>query len=81
MIVKIKSEDELVKVAQEGIHNNLRYWTKLWNAHHGKDLRSRRQFWEEKADLFLEKLQVPEHKHSGDIKIEIDATENTKKKD
>lgn len=73
MKIKVSSEDELVKVAQEGIHilNNLRYWTKLWNAHHGRELRDRKQYWEEKADLFLEQLQVEEHRGQNQIKIEM----------
>lgn len=77
MKIKINSEEELVKVAQEAVHilNNLRHWTKLWNAHHGKDLRDRKQYWEEKADLFLEQLQVEEHRGQNQIKIEVNGSE------
>lgn len=74
MKLKISSEQELIDVATESVHilNNLRYWTKLWNAHHGAGLRERKQYWEERADLFLEKLQVKEHTMPNQIKIEID---------
>lgn len=77
MNIKINSEQELINVAQEGLHilNNLRHWTKLWNAHHGADLRERKQYWEEKADLFLEKLDVSKTSQSHEIKIEINGDE------
>ena len=57
MKIKVTSEEELVEVAKEALHilQNLRHWTKLWNAHHGSELRERKAYWEEKADLFLEK--------------------------
>lgn len=74
MKIKVNNEDELIKVAQEGLHilNNLRHWTKMWNAHFGSDFKERKKFWEEKADLFLEKLKVENHRNGNQIKIEID---------
>lgn len=74
MIVKIHSEQELIEVATEAIHllNNLRHTTKLWNESHGCELRSRKKYYEELSDKFLEKLKVTEHREAKQIKIELE---------
>lgn len=81
MKIKISNEEELVKVAQEAIHilANLRKFSDLWNIHHGSDLKERKMYWEVKADEFLKRLQVPEHRNLNELKIEINAKENTTK--
>ena len=74
MNIKISSEEELIEVAIEAIHllNNLRHVTKLWNESHGCELRSRKKYYEELCDKFLEKLKVTEHREAKQIKIEIE---------
>lgn len=74
MKVVVHSEQELIEVATEAIHllNNLRHVTKLWNESHGCELRSRKKYYEELSDKFLEKLKVTEHRQANQIKIEIE---------
>lgn len=73
MKVIIKNEEELVKVAAELIHvlANLRKFTKLWNETHGVELKSRKKYYEDKADQLIERLQVEDHRNPEQVKIEI----------
>lgn len=81
MKIKISSEQELISVCEEALHiiSNLRKFTKLWEQTHGVELKERKKYYETKADEFIERLQVPEHRQAGQIKIEVNAKENTKK--
>lgn len=74
MIIKINSEEELISVATEALHiiSNLRKFTKLWEETHGTVLKERKKYYERKADELIQKLQVAEHKHPEQIKIEVD---------
>lgn len=75
MKVKIESEEQLLEVAREALHvmNNLRYATKMWNMHYGSYWKEKKKYYEERADLFLEKLQVTEKTdHIKQMQIEIE---------
>lgn len=73
MNIKIDSEEELYEVCKEALHilSNLRHFTKKWSEIHGVELKQRKEYYENKADEFLEQLQVGNPRHSRDIKIEI----------
>lgn len=73
MKIKINSEQELIGVCEEALHiiANLRKFTKLWEQEHGIELKIKKKRYEQMADELIERLQVPEHRHSGQIKIEI----------
>lgn len=73
MKVKVKSEQELLKVAEEAIQviANLRKFTKLWEESYGVELKNRKKCWENLADNFIDRLQVIELKRHESIQIEI----------
>ena len=75
MVIKINSEEQLVKVATELIHviANLRKFTKLWEETHGVELKRNKKYYEQKADELIARLQVENHKHKYQVKIEVDA--------
>jgi hypothetical protein len=77
MEIKINSEQELIKVAEEAIRviSNLRKFTKLWEESYGVELKERKKRWEARADKFINELQAFELKTNECIKIEIN--ENT----
>lgn len=74
MRIKVDSEEELLKVAQEALHLlvNMRHYQKRWHTEFGAILKNRKKEWEDKADTFLERLQMEKSFKSGSIKIEID---------
>lgn len=76
MKIKITSEEELVKIAEDAIKiiANLRKFTKLWQETHGVELKNRKKYWEDIADKFTDKLQMPELKRNENIKIEVNET-------
>lgn len=75
MKVKIKNEEELVKVAEELIHilTNLRKYTKLWEESYGVVLKTKKKNFEKRADELIERIQAPEHTRRDEINIVIDA--------
>jgi hypothetical protein len=75
MKIKVSSEDELLNVASELIHvlANLRKFTLLWEETHGVELKARKKYFEQKADELISKLQVEDHKHPSQVKIEVNA--------
>lgn len=83
MIIKINSEEELISVAIELAHClcNLRKFTKLWEQDYGVELKARKKYWEKKADELIQRLQVTEHRNKEQLKIEVNAKENTKASD
>lgn len=82
MKIKIQSEEELLKVATEALHilANLRHFTKKWNETHGYELKRRKIFYEEKADELIQRLQIEEHRTESQVKIEVNANQNTAQK-
>lgn len=74
MVIKIKSEDELLALCTELLHvtSNMRKFQKLWEHNYGVELRQRKKYYEELADALLEKLNVTEHREAKQIKIEIE---------
>lgn len=72
---KIKDEEELLSLCRESVHilNNLRYTTEEWNEHFGHARRERKNYWEKRADDFLEKIDArcSRKAKTVDIKIEI----------
>jgi uncharacterized damage-inducible protein DinB len=83
MKVKLNSEQELLSVARELFHvlTNLRHWSSKWEQEHGSDPLAAKKKWERKADDLLAKYQVTKTHIKQEIKIEVDATEDTKKED
>lgn len=81
MKIKITSEQELVRVAEEAIKiiTNLRKFTILWQETHGVELKNRKKCWEDIADKFIKRLEMPDLKRGENIKIDVDANQNTKK--
>jgi hypothetical protein len=73
MKIKIQSEEELISVCEEALHiiSNLRKFTKLWEQEFGVELKTKKKRYEQMADELIERLQVPEHRQAGQIKIEI----------
>lgn len=73
MKITIHSEEELIQVTKELVHVlcNLRKFSKLWEQEYGVKLKERKKYYEAKADELIERLQVPEHRQVGQIKIEI----------
>lgn len=73
MIVKINSEEELIKVTAELIHvlANLRKFTVLWESHYGVALKQKKKYYEKRADELIEILETGSHKWAHQIKIEI----------
>ncbi|MBA3706361.1 MAG: hypothetical protein H0W84_10845 [Bacteroidetes bacterium] len=53
VILTDKSEADELKEAAE-IITKLRYNTKEWEEHYGADRRSRKKYWEIKADLWID---------------------------
>jgi len=74
MNIKISSEEELIKVATEALHilSNMRRFQKAWEQDFGVELKTRKKWFEKRADDFLAKLQVPDHSRIHEIKIEIE---------
>lgn len=81
MRVKLNSEEELVNMARELLHVmvNLRHWSTKWEQEYGSDLLAAKKKWERKSDDILAKYQVTKTNLKQEIKIEVDATENTEK--
>lgn len=77
MEIKINSEQELIKVAEEAIRviSNLRKFTRLWEESYGVELKEKKKNWENAADRFIEKLQMKDLTRNEHVKIEIN--ENT----
>lgn len=73
MKITVHSEEELLNLCKELLHItvNLRAATKLWEQHYGCALRNKKKYYEARADELIERLQVTDHKHSHDIKIDI----------
>lgn len=73
MRVTIKSEEELIEVAQEAIRIlvNLRHSSKAWEEDYGVEKKRSKKKWEEAADRFVSKLQTPDLTRNEHIKIEI----------
>jgi hypothetical protein len=73
MKILIQTEEELLQVTSELIHVlcNLRKFTKLWEQDFGVELKTKKKRYEQMADELIERLQVPEHRQAGQIKIEI----------
>lgn len=73
MKIKIQSEEELIKIAEQAIKviANLRKFTKLWEETHGVILKTRKKHWEEKADKFIQSLPMEELLRNEQINIEI----------
>lgn len=73
MKITITSEEELLKLAKEALHilSNLRHFTKKWNENHGVQLKQRKNYYEEKADELIERLQIEEHRRESQVKIEV----------
>jgi len=79
MKVVVKSEEELMELGSELLHIlvNLRFATKAWERDYGANLRGRKKYYELKADELIQKLQLTKSHHSYQIKIDINAEENT----
>lgn len=77
MQIKVTSEQQLIKTAEEAIKiiANLRKFTKLWEETHGVELKNRKKCWETIADKFIESLPVEELKRNESVKIEVNAKE------
>lgn len=73
MNIKIDSEQELIKIAQEAIRIivNLRHSTTRWEESYGVELKNKKKNWEKTADEFILKLQAPVQNPNKQIKIEI----------
>lgn len=81
MKIKIQSEEELLKIAEQAIKiiANLRKFTKLWEETHGVKLKERKKNWEATADRFIESLTMEELHRNEHIHIEINADTDTAK--
>jgi hypothetical protein len=77
MKVKIESEQELISVCEEALHiiANIRKFTKLWEQEFGVELKTKKKRYEQMADELIERLQVPEHRRVGQIKIEVNGSD------
>ncbi len=75
MRIKISTEAELIKLAEESIRilANLRKFTKLWDESHGVELKARKKYYEAQADELIERLQSSNLQMREGIKIEINA--------
>lgn len=73
MKIKIQSEEELIKIAEQAIKviANLRKFTKLWEETHGVILKTRKKHWEAKADDLIRSLPIEELHRNEQINIEI----------
>lgn len=73
MKIKIQSEEELIKIAEQAIKviANLRKFTKLWDESHGVELKARKKYYEAQADELIERLQSTNLQMREGIKIEI----------
>lgn len=85
MIVKVHSEEELLMIAKEALHIlvNLRHNSKAWERDYGAALKEAKKYWEGKADVFLNELQVKRSGRVNDVHITIkdnDATDLGKEK-
>jgi hypothetical protein len=74
MKIKIETDDELKKIAEELLHIlvNLRHSTKLWSEHYGAELSNKKKRWERVADEFLQKLEVERSTDKKEMQIEIE---------
>lgn len=79
MKIKIETQDELKKVAEELLHIlvNLRHSTKLWNQHYGAEFSNKKKRWEQAADNFLHKLEVEKSTDKKEMQIQINQPEQT----
>jgi hypothetical protein len=79
MKIKVSSEEELIKIAEESIRiiANLRKFTRLWDESHGVELKARKKYYEAQADELIERLQSTNLQRREGIKIEINADTNT----
>lgn len=73
MRIKVNSEDELAQVCEEALHILANYlkFSELWEMHHGSELNNRKKYYQRKGWELIKRLEVPEHKHVHEIKIEI----------
>lgn len=81
MKIQVTNEQDLIKIAEEAIRvlANLRKFTKLWEESYGVELKNRKKYWEDRADELVEKLKAKELYRKEQIKIEINAEEDTEK--
>ena len=77
LIIKVESEEELLKMAQEAVHilKNLRYWQSAWQTHYGGELLKAKKKWEQRADDFLSNFPQEKTNHADDLSIQIKKTE------
>jgi hypothetical protein len=77
MVVKITSEEELIKYARELTHlvANVRYAQKLWEDIHGSKLLDKKKSWEGKLDEFLKAHSVEKVERLCHVEIKIENNE------
>jgi len=77
MIVKISSEEELIKYARELTHlvANVRHAQRLWQEHHGSELLDKKKSWEGKLDEFLKSHSVERVERLCHVEIKIESNE------
>lgn len=70
-VVEINSDKELKSRFEEMAHilHNLRFYSKYWVEHGGYQARSRKKFWEEKADQCLNKNGLTLHNNINSVKV------------
>lgn len=73
MIVRIKSEAELVELTKELLHIivNLRFHSSIWEREYGYLHKMKKKSWEKKADDLIEKLGAEKARVSAEYKITI----------
>jgi CRISPR/Cas system-associated endonuclease Cas1 len=73
--IEYSTDEQLQQMHAEALHvlHNLRFWTKRWDEHYGHEARTRKQYWQGKADELLNKFGFDTSKYmkeSSNIKIE-----------
>lgn len=75
MKIVVKKESDIPDFFKESVHilAHLRYWEKCFSENHDAMSRERRDFWHDRADVFMSKLtsDIPSEKKPDCVKLEI----------
>lgn len=76
MAYKVHGDEELLSLCREAIHilNNLRYTTEEWEEHFGAARRDRKNYWEDKADALLERVDVKYSRKAKTVDVKVEVT-------